>query len=81
MKEVKRDLSHVYYDMAATPFLYDEKIYRIAVDICGPEKLLFGTDFPLLRTGRYIEPLERMVKDPQARSLILYENALGLLEF
>ena len=79
MKEVQRDLSHVYYDMAATPFLYNEKIYRLAVDICGGEKLLFGTDFPLLRTGRYIDPIERMVTDPETRNFILHKNAFRIL--
>ncbi len=80
MPEVQAALSHVYYDTAATPYLYNEKIYRMAVDACGPEKILFGTDFPLLKSSRYMESITRMIEDQSDRSMLLYNNALRLLE-
>ncbi len=80
MGEVKAALSHVYYDTAATPYLYDEKIYRLALDACGPEKILFGTDFPLLNSGRYLESMQRMIANESDLSMVLYENAIRLLE-
>ncbi len=80
MPEVQAALSHVYYDTAASPYLYNEKIYRLAVDTCGPEKILFGTDFPLLTSSRYMDPIVRMIEDRSDRSMIVYNNALRLLE-
>jgi hypothetical protein len=50
---------NVYYDTAAVPFLYDVRIYRVALAIIGTEKMLLGSDFPLLRPGRYIEDMKR----------------------
>ncbi|HUL29496.1 MAG TPA: amidohydrolase family protein, partial [Thermodesulfobacteriota bacterium] len=46
MPEVAKGMTHVYYDTAASPFLYSKKIYAIAKEIVGVEKILFGTDFP-----------------------------------
>jgi len=80
MPEVQAALSHVYYDTAATPYLYNEKIYRMAVDACGPEKILFGSDFPLLKSSRYVQSIGRMIEDQSDRSMILYSNALRLLQ-
>ena len=45
---VKQALSNVYYDTAASPLLYDKSIYRRVVDTIGSDRILFGTDYPLL---------------------------------
>lgn len=47
-RAVRRDLKNVFYDTAASPLLYDPRIYRAVVDIVGPRKILFGSDYPLL---------------------------------
>jgi predicted TIM-barrel fold metal-dependent hydrolase len=57
-KEVKAHLKNVYYDTAASPFLYHPEIYRYAVEIAGADKILFGSDFPLLKPERYFKELE-----------------------
>ena len=57
-KDVKESLKNVYFDTAASPFLYDPEIYRYAVEIAGLEKILFGSDFPLLKPARYFKELE-----------------------
>jgi predicted TIM-barrel fold metal-dependent hydrolase len=56
-KEVKAALSNVYVDTAASPYLYDPGIYRIALDILGPGKILLGSDFPLLQPNRYFNEM------------------------
>lgn len=38
---------HVYYDLAANPLLYDLRSVRIAADLVGIHRLLYGSDFPL----------------------------------
>ncbi len=52
MPEVKAALQNVFYDTAATSYLYDFKIFRAVADICGPDKILFASDYPLLKPGR-----------------------------
>src|SRR5690606_37654389 len=44
---VRRKLGNVFYDTAASPLLYDPAIFRHVCDVVGPERTLFGTDYPL----------------------------------
>ncbi|MBK1879412.1 amidohydrolase family protein [Pelagicoccus mobilis] len=39
--------ANVYYDTAACPLLYKEPVYRKFCDTISPDKILFGTDYPL----------------------------------
>jgi len=57
-KEVKESLKNVYFDTAASPFLYDATVYRLAIELVGTEKILFGSDFPLLSPARYFEEMQ-----------------------
>lgn len=58
-KEVPATLRNVYFDTAASPFLYDPAIYATAARIVGAEKILLGTDFPLIHPTRYLEEIRR----------------------
>ncbi len=58
-KGVKESLKNVYFDTAASPFLYDAEIYRYAKEIIGPDKILFGSDFPLIKPERYFKEMEK----------------------
>ncbi|UCD81457.1 MAG: amidohydrolase [Desulfobacterales bacterium] len=58
-KQVKERLQKVYFDTAASPFLYDAAVYRIAIELIGADKVLFGTDFPLLPPARYFSEMEQ----------------------
>lgn len=51
MPEVARIMSNVYYDTAASPFLYRDDIFELAA-LWAPSKVLFGTDFPLITAER-----------------------------
>ncbi len=57
-KEVRASLKNVYFDTAASPFLYAPEIYRYAKDIVGLDKILFGSDFPLINPARYFRELD-----------------------
>jgi predicted TIM-barrel fold metal-dependent hydrolase len=57
-KEVRERFKNVYFDTAASPFLYDPKIYKYAVEIAGEDKILFGSDFPLIAPARYFKEFE-----------------------
>lgn len=57
-KEVKEKMKNVYFDTAASPFLYDFRIYLEAKELAGIDKILFGSDFPLLNPSRYFSELK-----------------------
>ncbi len=78
MPEVRKALEHVYYDTAASPFLYDPQIWSLAAQIV-PHKVLFGTDYPLISHQRYMDDLDRAGLDPEYRAMILGENAERVL--
>lgn len=47
-RSVQNGMRNVYYDTAAVPLLYRPDVYRAVAQIVGAEKLLFGSDYPLL---------------------------------
>jgi hypothetical protein len=44
----RRDLANVVYDTAASPLNYDDRIWRAALDVVPPSKVIFGSDYPLI---------------------------------
>jgi len=78
-KEVKSVLQNTWFDTAASPYLYDSAIYAIAAEIVGPHKILFGSDFPLLKPGRYLNEMREAGVPPEAMKKICGENAASLL--
>jgi len=79
MKSVKKRVKNLYYDTAASPFLYSPQVYRIAVEIVGPERILFGSDFPLIRPSRYQREMEEGGLAVDVQRMIMGRNACRLL--
>lgn len=79
MPEIARVLSRTYVDTAASPFLYDSRVFDIACRVIGPEKILFGSDFPLLSMARYVSQLDQAGISGTFRKAILGDNAAKLL--
>ena len=78
MKEVRKISSRVYYDTAASPFLYDPHIYEVAVTIIGEDRILFGSDYPLLPPSRYFKEMDSINLPEIVRKKIKGENARRL---
>ncbi len=76
MPEIRQAFANTFYDTAATPFVYDNTIYRF-VEVFLAEKTLFGSDFPLLTPRRYEEGLRLLSES--AREKILSTNIRRLL--
>ncbi|QSZ27311.1 amidohydrolase family protein [Aceticella autotrophica] len=53
MPELQKDLKNVYYDTAASPYLYKPQVYEAARTAGVLNKVLLGSDFPLLSPSRY----------------------------
>jgi predicted TIM-barrel fold metal-dependent hydrolase len=77
-KQVRETLRNVYFDTAASPFVYSPGIWPIACELAGAEKILFGTDFPLLEPGRYFDEINASPLPQEDRMRILGQNAAGL---
>jgi len=73
-------LANTYFDTAATRFLYRHEVFRRAVDLVGAERVLFGTDFPLLSQSRCRRELEDAQLSDDEKRLILGDNARRLLK-
>jgi uncharacterized protein len=80
MPEVRAATRNVWYDTAASPYLYDPRIYAAAKLLVGAEKLLFGSDYPLLRIRRCARQVEESGLPTQDLDAILGGNAARLLE-
>ena len=78
-KEVAKVMERVWIDTAASPFLYSPEIYLRAVDIIGHEKILFGSDYPLIRPRRYFDEMEASGLHGIAMESIKGSNAARLL--
>ncbi len=79
MPEVRNALSNVYFDTAATSFLYDARVFESAVGLVGAERILFGSDFPLIAQERVLKELDDAGIDAEARNLIAGGNAKRIL--
>ena len=79
MPEVRGELSNVYYDTAASPFLYSSDVFQRVAEICGAGRILFGTDFPLLKPSRILDQVHGSGLPDADKSAILGGTARALL--
>lgn len=54
MPEVRKLLAKLAYDSAATTYLYEQSIFEHVMRIGGPEKVIFASDYPVLRQDRLV---------------------------
>ncbi len=78
MPEVRRALARVYYDTAASLYLYDDAVFRVAASVVG-SKILFGTDYPLIEPGRFLARIRATGLASDVLAGILGGNAERLL--
>lgn len=79
MPEVPGELGNAYFDCAASPFLYRKEVFSVAAQAIGADRILFGTDFPLLRHSRVLEQIAQAKLDDDSRAAILGKNGAALL--
>jgi uncharacterized protein len=81
MPEIQRlTAGRVWYDTAATIYLYRPEIFSTVVNLVGAEYILFGSDYGLLSQGKIIDHIGHAGLDKRVQRLILGENAQGLLK-
>ncbi|MBF8299350.1 MAG: metal-dependent hydrolase-like protein [Dehalococcoidia bacterium] len=79
MPEVRKSLANVYFDSAASPFLYEASIFEKVVSLVGAERVLFATDYPLITQERLLLQVQEAGLTSRARDRILGGNAAALL--
>lgn len=80
MPEVKEAFEGVYYDTAASPFLYRNDIFPAARTIVGAEKILFASDYPLIGYDRYLDAIRTAPFSAEEKRAVLGGNASKLLD-
>jgi predicted TIM-barrel fold metal-dependent hydrolase len=79
MPEVRQAMSNVYFDTAASPFLYSPQVYNQVIQLVGADKILFGSDYPLLAQRRLLEEIKGLDLPEEIKELIISGNAQRLL--
>ena len=81
MPEVGEALDNVFFDTAATVFLYKPQIFEQVSRIIGSDKILFGTDYPLMHQNRVIDQIQSAQLPEEDKGRILGANAEELLYY
>jgi predicted TIM-barrel fold metal-dependent hydrolase len=79
MPEVARAFANVLFDTAATVFLYKPEIFEQVSRIIGSDKILFGTDYPLMHQNRVLAQVQSAQLPKKDKAKILGANAQKLL--
>ena len=78
MPEIKKITENVFYDTAASSLLYHHRVYEVALKIVGEERILFGSDFPLLTPKKYFKEMGMTITSEEVLKKIKGENARRL---
>jgi hypothetical protein len=78
-KEVRDVLKNVWFDTAASPYLYAPQVYRIAGELAGFDRILFGSDYPLLKADKYFREMAEAGMPSEALAKVKGDNAERLL--
>jgi len=79
IREVRESFRNVYFDSAASPYLYDAGVFEVSARAAGPERILFGSDYPLLSQRRALGQARDSGLSPDDEVAVLGGNALRLL--
>ena len=79
MPEIAELCGRLWFDTAAAPYLYRASAYRGVVDLVGADRLLFGSDYPLLGVERYRAAFAEAELSRDEANLVFGDAAIGLL--
>lgn len=79
MPEVREALKNVYYDTAASTYLYSFDIFPAIIRIVGANRILWGTDYPLLSQAKFLKRVRASGLSTDELDAVLGGNAARLL--
>lgn len=76
MPEVRAACARVSYDSAASTYLYESPVFRRVIDLVGAERVLWGSDYPVLNMGRFLNRTRRTARlTANEERLLFADNA------
>lgn len=78
MPEVPEIIKNVYFDTAASPFLYRPEIFTTVAGLVGADRVLFGSDYPLIGQERALREARQAGLEPEDEEAVLGGNAARL---
>jgi predicted TIM-barrel fold metal-dependent hydrolase len=76
MPEVAALTRRLVYDSAASTYLYRFQIFRSVLDVIGADRVLFASDYPVLKQGRFLErTLATAWRSDEERNAVMTANA------
>lgn len=78
MPEMRRVLANAWYDTAAWPWLYEPALMTAISSAGVLDKILYGSDFPILSYPRYERLISESGISQKERGMILSDNAKKL---
>jgi uncharacterized protein len=79
MPEIQRITANVWYDTAATLYLYRQNIFPVVANLVGADRILFASDYGLLPQRRIIDHIVQSGLHKDALKMVLGGNAQSLL--
>jgi len=79
MPEIQRITAQVWYDTAATVYLYQQRIFPVVAGLVGADRILFASDYGLLRQRRIIDHITQSGLKTDEVQMVLGGNAQRLL--
>lgn len=73
------NIENILFDTAALPFLYKKNIYEIMESMGLNDKIVFGSDWPLISPERYISEINGNDISEKFKDRILSENIMNFL--
>jgi len=70
----------VYVDTCSSQYAVPPEKIREYIDAYGPDRVIFGSDFPMWDAGEELRMLEKVFRDENERELILHKNIERLLK-
>lgn len=79
MPEVRNAAGNVIYDSAASTYLYDDRVFETVTTLVGSDRVMFASDFPVLRQGPLLEKCRRRPwSSDEERENVLGKTAISV---
>lgn len=75
MPEIRLQTANLVYDSGASTKLYRFDVFRSVIDVVGHERVLFGSDYPVLKQRRFLRSVLQAGLSDEELAAILEKNA------
>ena len=75
MPEIRRLTQRVTYDCSASTYLYTFDVFPRVIDLVGAERVIWGSDYPVLGQARFLNKSRAMLRTRDEAALALAKNA------